>query len=156
MKITKSRWSKMLQLGMISMVLTFELVFSGCAINKASTKSPSMEKKPIAIEGRDYTILGTVQLEKKWFGILGFSIAAGHVATDVYVFQKGGVSYSDLLAEARNQYPDADAVVDIQVDYEGSTYAVFYSQRKNIVTGVAIKYVRGPASARTAIDVHLK
>jgi hypothetical protein len=131
-------------LGMLAMVLTLGigLVFSGCATSKASTKAPNMDKKPIAIADRDYTILGTVKLEKKWFGILGFSIPS--VGVDAYTYQNGGVTYSDLLDEARKQYPDADAVVDINIDFEGSTYAIFYSQRANIATGMAIKYVKEP------------
>jgi hypothetical protein len=135
---------RIFSLGMLAMVLTLGigLGFSGCATNKASTKTPNMDKKPITIAGRDYTILGTVKLEKKWMGVLGFSIPS--VGVDSYAYQKGGVTYSDLLDEARKQYPDADAVVDISIDYEGSTYAIFYSQRANIATGIAIKYVKEP------------
>jgi hypothetical protein len=148
---------RVLFLGMLGMVLAFGLVLNGCAINKASTKAPNLDKKPIALAGgRDYSILGTVQLEKKWFGILGVSITAGRVAKDAYVYQSGGISYAELLAEARNQYPDADAVVDISIDYSGSTYAVFYSQRKNIATGIAIKYAKEPAPAVPAMDIRLK
>jgi hypothetical protein len=50
-----------------------------------------------------------------------------------------------LLDEAKKQYPGADAVIDVSVDFEGSTYAIFYSQRKNIVSGLAVSYVKEPA-----------
>jgi hypothetical protein len=50
----------------------------------------------------------------------------------------------DLLEEARKTYPVADAVIDVKIDYAGSFYGIFYAQRKNIVTGIAIKYVTEP------------
>ena len=123
-------------------VLVFGIILSGCATNVASVKKPSLDKKPIPITGHDYTILGTVKLEKNWFGILGVSIEKAEI--DAYFFQSGGITYVDLLEEAQKKYPDADAVIDLQIDYAGSFYAIFYGQRKNILTGLAIKYVKGP------------
>jgi hypothetical protein len=101
----------------------------------------------------DFTILGPVKLEKEWYGILGFSIPP--IGVDAYFWQSGGVTYADLLDEARKQYPDADAVIDITNDYVGSTYAFLYSQRTNIATGIAIKYVKEPAADRPSMDVPL-
>jgi hypothetical protein len=46
----------------MALALSFNL--SGCATNKASAKAPNWEKKPIAVSGRDYTILGNIRLEK--------------------------------------------------------------------------------------------
>jgi hypothetical protein len=129
----------------LAAVLAFGLVVSGCTINKAAAKVPVLERRiiPLAeLTSEQYSILGTVKLEKNWFGILGFSVSS--IGLDAYVFQNGGVTYTDLLAEAQKKYSDADAVVDINVDYQGSTYAVFYSQRKNIVSGIAIKYTKDP------------
>jgi hypothetical protein len=91
-----------------------------------------------------YTILGTVTLEKDWLGVLGYSTQSigPFPGGDHYFWQAGGVTYVDLLAKARETYPDADAVVDINYDYSGSVYWVFYAKRTNIVSGIAIKYSR--------------
>jgi hypothetical protein len=50
-----------------------------------------------------------------------------------------------LLDKAREEYPDADAVIDLKTDCLGSFYGIFYARRKNIATGIAIKYVKEPA-----------
>ena len=136
------------------LVIALSMVVASCATDVASVKKPNWEKKPIGIENHDYTILGAVKLEKKWFGVLGFSI--DKIGIDSYLFQKGGVTYADLLDTAREQYPDADAVIDVKVDYAGSTYAIFYSQRKNIVTGIAIQYVKEPSPSNPTLDIRLK
>jgi len=126
---------------MLIIVLVFGISLSGCASNVASVKKPEWDKKPIAISGnRDYTILGNVKLEKNWFGVLGLSI----MNVDSYLYQHGGVTYADLLEEAKSLYPEANAVIDVTLDFSSSTYAIFYSQRKNIVTGIAVKYVKDP------------
>jgi hypothetical protein len=140
---------KIVLLGLISTVLAFGLSLSGCAMNKATTKATNFEKKPIELaSGRTYEILGPISIEKKWFGILGFSYNGLETnyftvpANDVYLYQDGGVTYKDLFTEAKRLYPETDAVVDINVDYLGSVYAVFYAQRQNIVSGIAIKYTK--------------
>ena len=128
---------------MLVVILVSLLCLSGCiSTDVASAKTPQWDKKPIAISGRDYTILGNVQLEKKWFGVLGFSIS--RLGINAFVFQNGGVTYADLLEEAKKQYPEADAVIDVIVDYSGSIYAFLYAQKQNIVTGIAVKYVKEP------------
>jgi len=136
---------KIIWLGMLAMVLAFGLIMTGCATNKATFKSTNLEKKPIELAGqRQYEILGPVTLSKNWRGILGFSLILPQlgIAGDLYFWQNGGITYVDLLNEARKQYSDVDAVVDLNVDYVGSTYLVFYSKRKNVVNGMAIKYVK--------------
>ena len=85
-----------------------------------------------------YSVMGSITLEKKWIGMLGVTIAP----FDFYVWQAGGFTYSDLLAEAKRQYGEVDAVIDINVDYSGSHFLILYAQRKIIVTGIAIKYSR--------------
>jgi hypothetical protein len=131
-------------LGMFVIILVFGVILTACATNAASVKSPEWNKKPIGVESHDYTILGTVKLEKNWFGILGFTVIGGGI--DAYIYQSGGVSYANLLDEARKRFPDADAVIDVTIDYSGSAYAFFYAQRRNIVTGIAVKYVKDPRS----------
>jgi hypothetical protein len=141
--------------GMSALALIFGLALLGCATNVASHKEPNWDKKPIGIEGHDYTILGAVKLEKPWMGILGMTDPKGG---DVYVYQKGGVTYADLVEEARKQYSDTDAVIDVTIDFNSSFYGIFYARRVNIVTGIAIKYVKEPKPnvASPSIDIRLK
>jgi len=142
------------KLGVLVVFTVLVTFFSGCATDVASVKLPHWDKKPIGVYSREYTILGTVKLEKGWFGVLGYSIPI--IGIDNYLYQSGGATYADLLAEARKQYPEADAVIDIVVDYKSSIYAAFYAERHTIVTGIAIKYERNPPPPNSAMDIHLK
>jgi hypothetical protein len=132
----------------------------GCATNVATTKSTNMDTKPIEIaQGRQYEVLGPVTLKKTWFGILGVHIDGGPFwpPMDSFFYQKGGVTYIDLLEEGQKQYPGADAVIDINVDYEGSVYALFYAKRTNILSGIAIKYAKPPApSSNPTLELRVR
>jgi hypothetical protein len=131
--------------GMIACVLTFGLVLSGCATNKATTKATNFEKKPLGLIGLPkYTVLGSVSLEKDWFGILGYTVptVGPFPGGDQYIYQSGGVTYVEMLEEAKKLYPETDAVIDITIDYTGSQYWIFYGRRRNILSGIAIKYSR--------------
>jgi hypothetical protein len=145
---------------MLGMVLAFGFVVSGCAINKATTKVPNFPKKPIELaDGRQYEILGPISLEKDWSGILGFSFGGLSVIPpfDAYLYQAGGVTYVDLLGAAEEKFTNVDAVIDINVDYTGSQYWVFYAKRKNIVSGIAIRYSKAAApSATPSLEIKLK
>ena len=136
--------NKKLWLGMLAITLTLlsTMILSSCATDVASVKAPYWNKQPIKPISHDYIILGTVRLEKDWFGILGITMTRWGI--DSYVYQRGGVLYSDLLDEARRLYPEADAVIDVKVDYMGTFFGTFYAQRKDILTGIAIKYIREP------------
>ena len=136
---------KIIWAGMLCMVLAFGLMTIGCATNVATAKSTNFDRKPIALAGlRQYEIRGPVTLTKNWSGILGLSYGVPQlgIAGDSYLWQTGGITYVDLLNEAKKQYPDIDAVVDINVDYVGSKYWVFYSKREIVANGIAIKYVK--------------
>ena len=129
---------------------------TSCTTNVATAKATNFDKKPLALGDPSYTVLGPVLLEKDWSGILGFTTATVALpivtfggngtqfyqleGNDFYLWQNGGVTYADLLAKAQEKYPDADAVIDIKVDYSGSAYWIFYAKRVNILTGIAIKY----------------
>jgi len=131
---------------MPAVLLVFGVLFTSCATSISTTKATNFDKKPIELAGvRQYEILGPVTLSKGWYGILGFSYGAPQLGTagDSYIWQNGGVTYVDLLNEAKALYRDVDAVVDIGVDYISSRYGVFYSKRENVVYGIAIKYVKG-------------
>jgi hypothetical protein len=130
-------------------ILILGLFLSSCATDVATSKGTNFDKRPIGLIGvPKYTVLGAVTLERNWFGILGVTIPSYTwffqtiPESDYYLYQSGGITYVDLLTEAKKQYPDADAVIDIKVDYSGSHYAFFYGSRKNIFSGIAIKYSR--------------
>jgi hypothetical protein len=72
-------------------------------------------------------------LEKDWFGIIGFSTLDSSnpfigtlKAADHYIYQSGGITYVEMLEEARKLYPEADAVVGINIDYKGSQYWILF------------------------------
>ena len=132
-------------MGILAMVLALGLSLAGCATNVATTKGTNFDRRTLGLIGvPKYTVLGTVTLEKSWSGILGLSLPTlGPVpGGDFYFYQSGGVTYVDLLEEAKKLYEDADAVIDISIDYTGTHYWVFYGRRTNIVSGLAIKYSR--------------
>jgi hypothetical protein len=137
--------NRLFVVGMSVVLLTFGVSVSGCATNVATVKATNFENKPIGlVASPNYTVLGPVSLERNWFGVLGFStpkmgpISGG----DYYFYQSGGILYVELLAAAQEQYPAADAVIDINNDHTGSHYGIFYAKRRNILSGIAIKYSR--------------
>jgi hypothetical protein len=138
----KKMANKRFSLGMTAILLASCFMLFCCTTNVPTLKQPGLDKKPIPTTTHDYTILGTVRLEKKWFGIMGFSIEK--VGIDAYLLKNGGVTYVEIQKKERKTYSDADAVIDVQVDYVSSAYAIFYAQRKNILSGLAIKYVKEP------------
>jgi hypothetical protein len=131
------------------MVLAFGMVLAGCTTNVATSKGTNFDKRTMGLIGiPKYTVLGPVTLEKDWSGILGFTTpTVGPLpSADFYFYQTGGVTYVDLLTKARELYEDADAVIDINIDYSASHYWIFYGKRTNIVSGIAIKYSRDEVS----------
>ena len=132
------KWLKIIAIGAI---IAISLI--SCTTNVATTKTTNFDKRPMGLVGDpNYTVLGPVLLEKNWKGVLGFSIPSiGSIpGNDLYLWQSGGVTYADLLEKAQEKYPEADAVVDIKVDYSKSAYWIFYANRKNILSGIAIQY----------------
>ena len=145
------------------LALVFILSMASCATNVATSKPTNFEAKPIALNNpRNYEILGPVSLEKNWFGVLGVTtpsmetLLGSTPMKDNYLYQAGGVTYLDMFEKAKITYPNVDAVVDITIDYAGSFYGIFYATRKNIVTGIAIRYVREPdVSSSAKVDLKL-
>ena len=131
------------------LVVFFGLILSSCVTNVPTAKGTDFEKNRFSLVGSPkYTVLGTVTLENNWRGIVGFSTPTVNVAGQsltgqhFYIWQTGGITYVDLLEEAKKTFANADAIVNISVDYVESAYWVFYSQRKYVVSGVAIRYTR--------------
>jgi hypothetical protein len=143
------------------MVSLLVLVFSSCLINVSTTKGTSFERRPISlIENPNYSILGPVVLEQNWRGIVGITLPQFSIpfsdaivgGNKLYLFQVGGITYADILARAQELYPEADAVIDIQVDFSRNAYAVFYAQRTNIMTGMAIRFSREEVTSADFIN----
>jgi hypothetical protein len=129
---------------------------TGCTIDKATAKATNFDKKPVAIvKERPYDVLGPVTLEKDWFGVLGFTTPTiGTIPpSDNYFYQKGGITYVDLLEEAKKSYADADAVIDINIDFAETRYFIFYASRKNIMAGIAIKYIKSAKEAKETLPL---
>jgi len=131
--------------GLLVIVLVIGFCLSGCAHGIVSEKQPVWDKKHIPMASRDYIILGNVTLEKTWWAVLGVSVP--FINSDVYLFQTDGVTYDDLLREGKKRFSETNSVIDVNIDIARSTYAGFFSTRRYIVTGLAIKYVKDPASA---------
>ena len=139
---------KVYSLVMLSMMIALVSIFTSCAsspgwgltaTNRTSQVLPAKSMSLVASPA--YTVVGPVTLEKRWMGVMGFSFLPNKL--DLYIWQSGGVTYSDLFEEAKKLYGnEVDAVVDINTGFSGSHYVLFYAQRKHIVTGIAIKYTR--------------
>jgi hypothetical protein len=78
-----------------------------------------------------YTILGTVKLEKNWFGILGFSISKPGI--DACIYQAGGVVYADLLEEARRSIAAGQNIPDLLGEVIFALYFYLFIPRTNII-----------------------
>jgi len=139
-------------LGIIAIMAIIVIAMASCTTNVPTAKATNFDKNPLSLIGNpSYSVLGPVLLEKDWRGILGISTPSiGPIpGTDLYFFQTGGITYSDLLQKAQEKYPNADAVIDIKVDYSRSSYWIFFSKRIIIITGIAIKYSREEVKDKT-------
>jgi len=149
--------------GIFVLLMVFGFVLSGCATGTSTVKETNFPKRPMkwGLSGiPKYTVLGPVILEKNWFGIVGFTTPQILFIprSDLYIYQAGGITYVDILNEAKKKYPDVDAVVDINIDYSGSKYFFFFGNRKDIVSGIAIRYSRNevdypPEKEKKLIDL---
>ena len=129
-------------------------VYCGCV---TSTLRPNWGEKPL--EGSEYTVLGTVILEKNWYGILGVPLfnllgitIPSNVGMDLFLIQWGGASYSELLNVAKRQYPGTDAVVNVIADYRetNSLISLLFLKREIKLTGIAISYDKESVSEVSA------
>ncbi len=76
---------------------------------------------------REYEELGTINFDGTITNILG-------------LFTFGGKGYEELLAAARETYPEADAVIDIYKDYKASSILGVYNSWTYSYYGTVIKY----------------
>jgi hypothetical protein len=90
----------------------------------------------IAIENKDFDIIGPVRTEMTIHSVLGFPPIGG---LTLALFNWGGSTYDALLQEARKL--KADDVINITMDTGTlSIFTFIYNRRTYIVNGLAIKY----------------
>ena len=129
------------------LVIIIVIEVCGCVTNTATPNIPRWAYDPSSLGNMEFTILGPVEIESKWHGVLGisilsfFGISMPKFDNGTYMFQRGGVTYADFLAHAREKYSNADAVINITIEQKESDYVfVIYSQRIYVMTGIAISY----------------
>jgi len=113
----------------VILVCTLVLVFSGCATNVGPNWPDVWFVTQIDPAKHDYTILGHVSIERSWVGVLG------------RLFETGGVTHADILAEARRQFPRANAVLNVQVSSRRHrTLPPLFFRRSYTVTALAVQF----------------
>jgi len=131
--------------GIIALVAIIGLSMSSCATNVAAVRHGwdrhHIHNLPDTPYLRDYTILGVVQLEGTRRGFIRFGIPFTNIEGFLWQGTLGTVStYANLLAEARRQFPTANAVTNIQIDRVDSNVWFFFSTRRYTMTGLAIEF----------------
>ena len=111
--------------GITTVFVVIVLSMSGC-VTDISNWQAHWNAQPIRLERASYTVLGDVRLEREWTNVLG-------------LFEKGGITYTEFFDEARKQYPNTDAIIDVHLDCLFSKYP-FFQRRRYIAIGHAIKY----------------
>ena len=81
-----------------------------------------------ALERKDYKVLGDVKVKGTVTNILG-------------MFTFGGKGYEDLLAEAKEIYPECDAVINVYQDRGGKIILGIYNTLSFTLIGTAIDII---------------
>jgi len=151
--------------GIIAAAALIGLSMTGCATN-ASMISPGWDQQLMLPDGkhvRDYTILGVVQVEERRTVILGSFLPAIPVpgggggtlgGNSIHLIRatRGRATYAALLAEARRQFPNANAVIGVQIDRVDSSFLFFFgASRTYILTGLAVEFAEAPPPRREQI-----
>ena len=147
----------------LAISLAVGIIVCGCATSVASPNIPLWAQEPIGTGDGEYIVLGSVSLEGVWDGVFGASIlsllgvSVPNVNVDTFLLQRGGITYSDLLAEARKKYKNANAVVNVTVEQKRSNHLlVIHSRSTIIMTGIAVQYTdKKPAASNPIVKVQL-
>jgi len=116
------------------LVLFLVLLFSGCATNEGPKWRNNWSTNPMEPGKHDFTILGLVTVEREQINIL-------------YLFGNGGITHADVLNEAKRMYPEANAVIDINISSRTSKNP-FFRKRTLTATGFAVKYASEQLNSR--------
>ena len=131
------------------LVCLFALAASGCASNVGPYWQNVWFVNPIDPARHDYTVLGTVTVEREWLGVLGMNIP---FFGGGWIFQRGGITHAEVLEEARRQHPTADAVIGINVSSNTTGFGPFFATRRLTANGIVIRYAEEQRNARRSED----
>ncbi|MGP1458046.1 MAG: hypothetical protein ACTTKL_01885 [Treponema sp.] len=81
----------------------------------------------------------TVKLAENQYEILGRVDYRGTAHNVLGLFSWGGAAYSKLYEKAKSEL-GAEDVINLSLDYEQTSYGVFYNERVYIMSGLAVKY----------------
>jgi hypothetical protein len=94
----------------------------------------------------DFTILGTVTLERNWLGIFAYPIPDVPFFSIPFLgnslFEFGGFTYAQFRNEAIRRFPETDAVINVTIDYTEITVPILFQHRRYTVTGIAVRFHR--------------
>lgn len=109
-------------------VLFLALMFTSCytGITKP-VKSPEIVS---TLTRSDYKILGDVSISSDIHNVLG-------------IVSWGGCGYADLLKKAKEQYPDANAVINLYEDRGTQMILGIYNKFTKTITGSAVHIIDG-------------
>ena len=147
-------------LGIIVAVAVIGFSMTGCASvsDIRFTYWDHMLVLPDHEDIRDYTVLGVVQVEERRTIVLGTFLGEVHLplfprpigggSMQLLRFTRGEATYSALLRAARRQFPNANAVIGVQVDRVQSSFLFFTASRTYILTGLAVEFAAEPPMRR--------
>lgn len=107
---------------LIAMMVVSVILFTSCQSTVSATGEPGLK---VELVERDFEVLGHVSVSGAKKNVLG-------------LFWWGGVTYEELLEEARKM--GADDVMNIYEDKSLTTFAIFYNSFGHTFTATAIKY----------------
>jgi len=143
--------NKLKLLGIIAAVAVIGFSATGCATN-TSVVNPGWNQQlmfPCGEHVRDYTILGIVQVEETRTHILGGGFpnlfTGGFRVFSLLRFTSGEATYANILAEARRQFPHANAVTNVQIDRVHRTAFIFVYTVRYTLTGLAVEFASEPS-----------
>ncbi len=100
------------------------LMLTGCMTAKEGLSDSGVTTSLVP---REYEVLGSIEFDGTVKNVLG-------------LFTWGGKGYEELLEEAVELYPEADAVIDIYKDYKASMILGVYNTWTTSYYGTVISY----------------
>jgi hypothetical protein len=114
---------KIIRAGLLSAVLVFGFLMSGCVTQQVA--------EPVATRGieptmpRNFIVLGVVEFQQN---------------------QRREISYADVLNHARTLFPTANAVLDLRIEGVSRQVGGAFNRNVFVATGIAIQYVQTQGS----------
>lgn len=99
------------------------------------------------------TVKGPVDYESGFNGqdyeILGEAVGTSSVQSILGLFAAGDASIATAYRNALKKFPNADALIDIKVDYQATSVLMLFASHKTIVRGTAIRFRKRELSLRS-------